>query len=149
MTAGDYCNRDVVVCNKDESVREAVNLMRQHHVGDVIVVNQQNSSSVPVGIMTDRDIVIELVAANVDIDKVSVKDVMSSELVTVDVETPISEVIELMSTQGVRRVPVVNVDDSLVGILTVDDILEILAEELNGIVKLVSREISKEETLRS
>ena len=62
MSAGEYCNRDVVVIDRTESVRKAIDLMRTHHVGDVIVVDRANGASKPLGILTDRDIVLEILA---------------------------------------------------------------------------------------
>ena len=149
MTAGEYCSRKIVICNREEPVREAVDLMRKYHVGDVIVINQQNGITKPVGIITDRDIVIELVAMNINIDDMLVKDVMTTKLVTVKEDTPIASVIQLMSKKGVRRIPVIAADGSLVGILTTDDLLEVIAQELNGIVSLFSREVIQEQRLRS
>ncbi|MGD9000402.1 MAG: CBS domain-containing protein, partial [Granulosicoccaceae bacterium] len=67
MSAGEYCNREVVVADKAESVREAIRLMRSNHVGDVVVVEQQGDVTVPLGILTDRDIVIEILAEEVEL----------------------------------------------------------------------------------
>ena len=67
MSVGDVCNREVVIVNAGESVMDAVRLMRKHHVGDVVVVEDSNGRKVPKGILTDRDIVIEIIAENVDL----------------------------------------------------------------------------------
>lgn len=83
MSAGEYCNREVVVVDKRESVRAAIALMRKHHVGDVIVVDEKAGARRPLGILTDRDIVMELLAEDVDLDAVDIGDVMSDELETV------------------------------------------------------------------
>jgi CBS domain-containing protein len=66
MSAGEYCNRDVIIIERSESIRIAVDLMRQHHVGDVVVVEKENGSAKPVGILTDRDIIIEILAEDFD-----------------------------------------------------------------------------------
>ena len=142
MSAGEYCNRDVVVVEKTESVRTAVNLMRQHHVGDVVVT--ETSSKKPVGVLTDRDIVIEIMAEDVNIDAVSIGDVMSFDLVSVTEDTGLLDAIKLMRIKGVRRLPVLNKQGGLEGILSVDDILELVGEQLGDLVALVSKEISNE-----
>jgi len=65
MSAGEYCNREVVVVHKDEPLREAIKLMRSQHVGDVVVVEQRHEQTIPLGILTDRDIVVEILAKEV------------------------------------------------------------------------------------
>lgn len=144
MSAGEYCNRDVVVAEKTESVREAINLMRSNHVGDVVVIEKRDDLIVPVGILTDRDIVVEILAEDVDLDAVNVGDVMSYQLVTVNEETKLLDVIKLMRIKGIRRLPVVNKQGGLEGILSVDDLLELVVEQLTDIVSLVSNEITHE-----
>lgn len=144
MSAGEYCNRDVVVIEKTETVREAINLMRKNHVGDVVVVEMRENVSIPLGILTDRDIVIEILAEDVDIDAVIVGDVMSDQLVTINEETQLVDVIKQMRIKGVRRLPVVNELGELQGILSVDDLLEIIVEQLSDIVGLVAKEINNE-----
>jgi len=144
MSAGEYCNRDVVVVEKTESVREAINLMRNNHVGDVVVVEMRENSSIPLGILTDRDIVVEILAEDVDLNAVNVGDVMSYQLVTVDEETKLMDAIKLMRMKGVRRLPVVNEQGGLEGILSVDDLLELIVEQLTDIASLVSNEITNE-----
>jgi CBS domain-containing protein len=144
MSAGEYCNRDVVVIEKTKPVREAVHLMRSNHVGDVVVVEMRENASIPLGILTDRDIVVEILAEDVDLDAVNVGDVMSDQLVTVNKETKLLDAVKLMRVKGVRRLIVVNERDELLGILSVDDLLELVAEQLTDIVSLISNEITHE-----
>ena len=148
MSAGEYCNREVVVVLKSEPVSEAISLMRSHHVGDVVVVETTATGAKPVGILTDRDIVLEILAEGVDLGAVSIGDVMSYELVTVTEDTKLIDTIKLMRDKGVRRIPVVNQQGELQGLLTVDDILELLAEQLTDIVDLVNKELNREGRLR-
>lgn len=148
MSAGEYCNREVVVAAKTDSIREVIGLMRQQHTGDVVVVEKQGDLSVPLGILTDRDIVVEILGENVDLDSVNVGDVMSDELVTVGEDIKFIDAIKRMKTAGVRRMPVVNDRGGLVGILTVDDVLALIAEEMDDIVSLISREQKKERKQR-
>lgn len=149
MSAGEYCNRDVVIAERDESIRTVVELMRKHHVGDVIVVNKENGSTKPIGILTDRDIVIELLAKDVGLAEVAVGDVMSYELVSVTEETKLMDVIKRMRGKRVRRMPVVDDSGGLVGIITADDIVELLSEQLSDLAVLIANEISKEKSARS
>jgi len=144
MSAGEYCNRDVIIIEKSESVREAINLMRKNHVGDVVVVEMKGNSSIPVGILTDRDIVVEILAEDIELDTINVGDVMSYQLVTTLEETNLLDTIKLMRTRGVRRLPVVNNAGELQGILSADDILELVVEQLSDIVSLMSKEITNE-----
>jgi CBS domain-containing protein len=148
MSAGEYCNRDVVVIEKTESVREAINLMRKNHVGDVVIVEMRENASIPLGILTDRDVVVEILAEDVDLDAVNVGDVMSYQLVTVYEETKLLDAIKQMRIKGVRRLPVVNEQGELQGILSADDILELVVEQLSDIVGLVSKEMTNEINVR-
>ncbi|MBE9516263.1 MAG: CBS domain-containing protein [Proteobacteria bacterium] len=144
MSVREYCNRGVVIVEKNEPVREAINLMRHQHVGDVVVVETQDGSPKPLGILTDRDIVIEILAKNVDPDKLTAGDVMSTDLETVEEDVALLDAIELMKKKGVRRLPVVDRSGGLQGILTVDDILELIAEQLTGITSIIAREQEQE-----
>jgi len=148
MSVGEFCNREVIVVKQDESVREAVKLMRTHHVGDVVIVAREGDASRPLGILTDRDVVLEILAEDVDIDSVNVGDVMSYELATVDESASLMDAVKLMQSKGVRRLPVVNGQGYLVGILTVDDLVEIVSEELGDVARLISRELRIEEKRR-
>ncbi|MDX1823173.1 MAG: CBS domain-containing protein [Thiohalomonadales bacterium] len=148
MSAGEYCNRDVVIVSKNEPVSEAISLMRSHHVGDVVVVETIEQTTVPVGILTDRDIVLEILAEAVDLDAVTIGDVMSYAVVTVTEKTTLIDTIKLMRDKGVRRIPVVNEKGGLEGLLSVDDILELLAEQLTNIVSLIGKEQARESSSR-
>ncbi|MGW8246498.1 MAG: CBS domain-containing protein [Acidiferrobacterales bacterium] len=148
MSVGEYCNREVVVVERSESVREAVHLMRQHHVGSVVVVEERGEAAKPAGILTDRDIVIEVLAEDVDPDKVSIGDIMSTDPVTVDESATLLDALEIMRKQGVRRVLVVNAEGVLLGMLAVDDLLELLGEQVSALVELIRTEQAHERTLR-
>jgi len=149
MSIGELCNRNVVIVDRAESVREAARLMREYHVGDVVVVEETAGGKPPVGILTDRDIVIELVAEGVDLDAISVGDAMSSELLILAESDELADTTAKMRARGVRRAPVVDNAGLLVGILTLDDILEVLAGELADLVRLTVREQHHEREVRS
>ena len=148
MSVGNICNENVITISKDGSIQKAVSLMRENHVGDVIVVESRNAISVPVGILTDRDIVIEMLAKGVPLDAVTVGDVMSFDLEVANSEDDISTTIERMRKKGIRRMPVVNLRGGLVGILSLDDLLEYVADQLKELADLVSKERKHEKKLR-
>jgi CBS domain-containing protein len=149
MSIGEVCNREVVVIGPDASIGEAVKLMRETHVGDIVVVERRGSERLPLGILTDRDIVIEVLAEEVDAATLTVGDVMSAPLVTARVDEEVDALIGRMRSHGVRRVPIVNADGGLEGIMTVDDILELLTEQMDGLVSLVRIEQQRELKKRS
>ena len=144
MSIGEYCNRDVVIVHPEENIVEVAKLMRRYHVGDVVVVSDSDGSKVPVGIVTDRDIVVELVAEQVDPDSLSVGDVMSGPLFTVNESEELLDTIAQMRSRGVRRAPVVSKEGALIGIITLEDVLDVLAEALNGMAQLTGRELRHE-----
>ena len=148
MTIGEFCNREVVIVDRATTILEAAKLMRAKHVGDLVVTDSREGHMVPVGILTDRDIVVELLADEVELDKVSVGDAMSYELVSIKQQQGIQETIEKMRARGVRRLPVVDDAGALVGIVTVDDLLELMAEQLTDLVKLVGNQVSREREKR-
>lgn len=148
MPIGEICTREVIVIEKGASIQEAAQIMRQYHVGGLVVVESRNSARVPVGILTDRDIVIEIIAAGVDLGGVTVGDVMSFELATVREQDGIWDTLQYMRAKGVRRVPVVDESGALVGIIAADDLLELLAEELGSLAALVKREQLREASVR-
>lgn len=147
MQAGEFCNRDVVVIEKTASVTEAAALMREKHVGSVVVVDGKEGARRPVGMLTDRDIVIEFVSQGVSPDEVEAGDAVGPKLVTISEDTALYETIELMLKNGVRRVPVVDADGLLVGLFASDDALELLSEQLQHLVWLVSKQ-QRQETHR-
>jgi len=140
MPISEICNREVIVAQCTESAIEAAKLMREHNVGTVVVVEERNGARVPVGIVSDRDLVVEIVAAEVDPTLIRLSDIMARELVTVKGSCGIFEGIQYMRSKGVRRMPVVDDDGSLLGIVTLDDLLSLLAEELSALAKLVENE---------
>ena len=148
MLVGEYCNREVVVVEEEKSVTEAAAIMRQYHVGDVVICKAKYGKQMPVGIITDRDIALEIVAKGTDPDSIRVGDAMSFDLTTVNEHDDLMHVIELMRDKGIRRVPVIDTDEALVGILTVDDIVDLLSEVLVDLAHLVDRQKRRETRLR-
>ena len=149
MKTGELCNREVVTASRDTSVIEAARLMRDHHVGSLVIVESRDGRTEPVGILTDRDIVIEVIAEDVALGEVMVGDVMSFALLKVSEDESIPETTQRMRARGVRRAPVVTNDGSLAGIIAIDDILQLLSEELLTVSRLMAREAEQEKHKRS
>lgn len=150
MKIGECCNREVVVADKGMGVLEAAKLMRKYHVGDLVVVEKRNGTDTnrPVGILTDRDLVVEVLAQEVPPDEVSAADVMSLDLATVEEDQGVWETLERMRDLGVRRMPVVDHNGALVGLVTLDDLLELLTESMDNVAQLIKSELRKETRLR-
>jgi signal-transduction protein with cAMP-binding, CBS, and nucleotidyltransferase domain len=139
MSSGEFCTREVVIVERKSSIPEAARLMREYHVGDLVVVEKRGQRNIPVGIITDRDIVVEVIARGVDPDMVTAGDVMSRELVTVRENDGVWESLLQMCTKGIHRVPVINEEGALEGILAADDMIELLAEELTLLARISRR----------
>jgi CBS domain-containing protein len=144
MAIGEYCNRQVVITQGDHSIREAARLMRRHHVGDLVVVAERGGRRVPVGIVTDRDLVVEVLAQAVTPEEVTVADVMSTDPALAREADDLWDTLLRMQSHGVRRLPVVDAQGALQGIVTVDDLLELFTEYLHDLVKVVTREQERE-----
>jgi CBS domain-containing protein len=144
MPIGEFCNREVVYATRETSIPEAAQLMRQYHVGDLVVVDEIDGKRVPVGIVTDRDIVIEIISQSLDINEFKVGDIMSPQLISVQEKEGVFETIRLMRAKGIRRIPIINQEGGLEGIVSADDILDLLAEEMAELAKVAPREQERE-----
>lgn len=141
MPIGEVCVRDVVVVSKEKTIQQAAVLMRRNHVGDLVVVEERaGGRQVPVGIVTDRDIVVSVLATAVDPQVYTVGDLVARKLLTVAEDQGVFETIQYMRTNGVRRMPVVDRAGGLVGIISVDDLIQLLSDEMSELAKLIARE---------
>jgi CBS domain-containing protein len=144
MPIGEVCIRNVLVANRETTIREAAQLMRQHHVGDLVVVDAPNGRRIPTGIVTDRDIVISVVATTLDPAIFTLGDLVTQELITAKEDSGIIESIQRMRFNGIRRMPIVDKEGGLVGIVTVDDLVRLLSEELSDLSSVISHEQARE-----
>ncbi|KTD68661.1 CBS domain protein [Legionella steelei] len=144
MKIGAFCNRDVIIMNGDESVRTAAELMRRHHVGDVVLVEENKGQRIPIGIVTDRDLVVEVMAVGLETTVLTVQDLVTRTLLVAQENDSVFDCLELMKTKGVRRLPVVGAGKSLIGIITMDDITVLLAGMLYNVVNVVDRQQKNE-----
>ena len=133
MPVEDLARRDVITASPDESVHELATMMDEEDVGSVVIAD----GDTPVGIVTDRDLTMQVIAERADPEEITAEDVMSDELRTIPHDAGFYEATELMSTHGIRRIPVTDSDDQLAGIITADDLNELLADEHQELADVV------------
>jgi CBS domain-containing protein len=148
LNTGEVCTRSVTIAFRRTPLNAAAKLMRENHVGCLVVVDEISGSRVVVGILTDRDIVTAVVAADADARRLLVEDVMSTDLITARESDSLLDVMRSMRRKGVRRVPVVGAENELMGIVTMDDVLTILSEELSLLVDAMGSEGKRELLMR-
>lgn len=139
MSVGKICTRIVATASPKESVRAAAARMAEHDVG-TLVVEERDGSTRPLGVVTDRDIVMRCVANGLDPDDTELAAVMTTPVHLVDEATPIEEALLRMAHSGVRRLVVTSEGSQLVGILSLDDVLEMLTGEMSSIGRLLQHQ---------
>lgn len=147
MPISNLCSKQVVCIEKTATLQEAARLMKDQHVGAIVVIERDGKNK-PIGMITDRDIVISVVAENQTLNK-KVQDVMSTDIVKVIESKGIAEVVDQMENHGVRRMIVIDEFGDACGVVTADDILQLVARELNGLGRMVQRELENEKNTTS
>lgn len=137
MSVGRICTKEVAVALASETVRSTATFMSQQQVGSLVVLSDDKK---PIGILSDRDLVTRVLAEGKDPDRTRVDEVMTTDPKTIREDAPIEEVISIMRGGGFRRVPVVDSDDQLFGLVTLDDVLGLLAGELSLIGDIISQQ---------
>ena len=145
---GNSYVKTVATVTANSTVAEAAELMRRHHVGALVMVDDANGSRKPLGMVTDRDIAIEVVAAGLVPQTIKVGEIVQRPITTVTEDAGWAETVRLMSVNGVRRLPVVDAAGGLVGIISFDDLLLQLAGPLVAMADLAGRERHFEATTR-
>lgn len=148
LTTGEICTRSVTIAFRATTLNGAARLMRENHVGCLIVVDEVGGRRIVVGVLTDRDIVTAVVASDLDPSKLNVEDVMTTDLVTAREEDSLIDLMHTMRGKGVRRIPVVGVAGELIGVVTLDDVLDILAQELGLLVGAIDSGRQRERQVR-
>ncbi len=148
MLVKEICTPDVVYCSAETTALAAARLMRQKHVGDVVVVEDEDGDQMPIGVVTDRDIVLEVLGKELEPAKTLVRDVMRTPVVIGRASEDVSEVIDRMKSHGVRRIPVMDEYGKLAGILCLDDLVKRLAAEAAALAEVVTREQDREHRTR-
>lgn len=147
MKVGQYFKRSVVAIGSNADIAEAARLMRTHHVGFLVVLGDGDVQK-PVGVLTDRDIVLQVVAREVDPGSITVQDVMTRDPMIATEEDLLGDVLQAMRFAGIRRVPVVDVRGALSGIIAIDDAIELVAGLLCDISGSIKREQTQEQRTR-
>jgi CBS domain-containing protein len=133
MSISKLCVRTVVTVRPEEAVDMAARRMKQYNVGTLVVLEGKT----PIGILTDRDLVIRVMASGSSPQETQVRAVMSGNLISVSEATPLEDAMNLMRGYQIRRLVVVNEARELIGIFTLDDMLELLGEEQYAIAGLL------------
>jgi CBS domain-containing protein len=139
MSAGTICSRTFVTAFPGETVRAAAQRMQFNGVGSLVVVEPGATAEVR-GVITDRDITLRCVAPGLDPDATLVAAVMTAPVVTVDQDTPVEEAVQAMARAGTRRLVVTGIGRKAVGILAVDDVLDLVIGELGPLAQLLARQ---------
>ena len=146
MNAAELANENVMTVARGETLPEAAHLMHEAHVGDLVVVDEQDERR-PVGILTDRDLVMAIAEHGIEhFARRKVEQEMSDVLIMARSQDPVDDVLQNMRDNGVRRIPVVDVDDELVGILTLDDLLGYYGDAVMKMGELVQKGLTREIT---
>ncbi len=148
VTVRDLAAHEVVTVTPTTTLVECAQIMRAQHVGSVVVIDDQGQRDDPRGIVTDRDIVIEAVAVGLDPSTLTAGDVMTTPLAVVRDSDDILDALARMRERGVRRLPVLDDSGHLSGIVTVDNLLEALAEQFDAIVRVLKAEQTRETATR-
>lgn len=148
MNCAELCTRDVAIATERDSVADIAKRMRELHVGSVVIVRDEAGQRMPVGLITDRDIVVELVAKGVSAETCMAGDIMNRKLVTIAENASVWDALTRMREEGVRRLPVVSNRSALVGILTADDLVEFIRDQVGQLTGLIHREQIAEARLR-
>lgn len=137
MKLSTLFTRGVVTAKPDAMLSEVAKLMRNHNVGAVVIHEKER----PVGIITDRDLALALGASNIA-PSVQVRDVMTHHVLAIPDDTDILTATRFMHQRQVRRLPLVDSNDHLVGMVTLDDLLDLLGREFSNLAESVTRELS-------
>ena len=143
MSISALCRRVVVTIHRQATTEDAARLMRSNHIGDLVVVDAADTG-VPVGMITDRDIVVQVIAQGLAPAQTTVGSVMSAPVVTVREDDGFIQALDKMTGRGVRRAPIVDPDGRIRGLVSVDDLVRLLARELAKVGALIAHEQAAE-----
>jgi CBS domain-containing protein len=144
MSLASLCHREIVCVAGQASVRKAAEVMRKHHVGALAVTDPQDAAHV-VGMLTDRDIVVDVLAQGASADERTAASACHPQLIGVPVTSSKHDAIAHMLKHGVRRLFVANADGSLTGLISMDDLIEAMADELGDLARTLRVNIDNED----
>jgi CBS domain-containing protein len=143
MKVGEHCKRQVVSVSSAADVTAAARLMREAHVGFLVVHGQGDELRKPVGVLTDRDIVLQIIAKDVEPKSVTVADIMTRQPLVASEADDLTDLLQAMRLAGIRRVPVVDARGALTGIMALDDAIDLVTGllcEISGSIKSEQRQ---------
>lgn len=143
MPLTDFCKAPVISISPEDTVLAAAELMRDRKVGSLVVTKEDR----PVGILTDRDLVTRVMALHKESKTLKIQEVMTKNPVVASEALGIWELIQMMKKHAVRRMPIVSGDGKLVGVITLDDLIELMAEELSGLGQTIAAEVPGRKTV--
>lgn len=148
MKVGEYCKKAVVAIASSSDAAEAAKLMREEHVGFLIVHREGDALQKPVGVLTDRDLVLGVMARDVDPHAITVDDIMSRQPLTASETDELSDMLQGMRVAGIRRVPVVDARGALTGIMAIDDAIDVVTGLMCDIAGSIKSEQRQEWRVR-
>lgn len=149
MRVGDYCKHGVVTVDPETDCAGIARLMRDEHVGFLVVMRKGDPNRKPLGVVTDRDLVLQVCARDVDMHCVTAADVMSRDPLIARENDDMNDLMQAIRIAGFRRVPVVNDNGALTGIIAMDDAIDVVAGLLCDISGSIRNEQRQERRLRS
>ncbi|MDF2529946.1 MAG: osmY [Gammaproteobacteria bacterium] len=141
MKISEICKKDVVTVALDTSIDKAAKIMKQASTGSLVVIDSKTDKAT--GIITDRDIVIKVIAEGKNPSQCKVSEFMSKHLYTESEDTDVAKVISIMQEKGIRRVPIVDTEQHLCGIVSLDDLCLMVDQEQDAIAQIIRKQISK------
>jgi len=141
MTIKKICKNKVITASFDTPVYEVANLMKKHNIGNVVIIDNDNKNT-PIGIVTDRDIVVKAIADEVNLKDILAKDIMSDDLLMLKEHYGILESLDMMCAKSVRRAPVINDSGTLTGVISTDDLILLIANEIESYAKIVRKQLA-------
>jgi CBS domain-containing protein len=141
MNIRSFCKSDIGYIFEHETLADAAIKLRNLHLGALVVVEQRGADLLPIGIVTDRDIVVRGVARHPGTSgSIPIRDIMGREIAVAHEDDALDEVLSAMQAKGIRRMPIVDLRGSLVAVFEFDDFIDLVSKELSGLAKLVARE---------
>ncbi len=136
MSLGNLCRREIICVNRGATVEEVAKLMEEKNIGSIIVVEERK----PMGIVTDRDILLRVINRGLDPKRTSVADVMTKQIVTLREDIGLFEALQHVKGKGIRRFPIVDAKGNLQGIMTLDDVIYLLGKEMADMASIIEKE---------
>jgi CBS domain-containing protein len=140
MSLKTFMTEDITSLPSTASVLDAAKFMTDMNVGTVIVTHED----VPSGMITDRDVVAKVLAQDKDSKTTRIEEIMVAPVVTISEDRDIIDATQVMSSHGIRRLPVTDPQGKLAGVISLDDVLLVLGKEMQNVAGILKKELEKE-----